>query len=98
MTKTHWLQRNAVIICGLVVFLVGVVLFVTAGGNALTVGWTAYTPLSGDGPEWPVGYLNRQRVAGIVVVIVGLVVISGALGFKLGKMRSSVISPRIPPR
>ena len=88
-----WLKRSGLQWAGVILFVVGLILFVTARGEVTAFGWTAYTPLDQSAPGWPVAYLSARRVIGLGVGIAGLILVAGAIGFRLGVRRAAVGRP-----
>lgn len=73
--------------CALV--LTGIVLFLVGGASAGGFGWFAYAPLSDGGPVFAPGITLVRPIQwwGVVAVGLGACLISGALGYALGRRR-----------
>jgi heme/copper-type cytochrome/quinol oxidase subunit 1 len=91
MRRHLWWVLGLVLVCG------GAVVALSAQAGPDDFGWFAYTPLSDD-PDWHMGWsdimsngsaliVTRGQVAGIAAVALGLVVIAGGVGFRLGQRR-----------
>ena len=77
------LRKYGVLAVGVVLTLAGAVLMLT---QPVSFGWTAYAPLSSNtfAPPW----LSPGMIAGLVLLILGLVAIAGWVGFRLGRSRT----------
>jgi heme/copper-type cytochrome/quinol oxidase subunit 1 len=91
MRRHLWWALGLVLVCG------GVVVTLTAQAGPDDFGWFAYTPLSDD-PDWYMGWsdpissgtaliVTRWQVAGSAAVALGLAVIAGGAGYRLGRRR-----------
>lgn len=89
MRRHLWWVLGLVLVCG------GAVVALTAQAGPDDFGWFAYTPPTGD-PDWHMGWsdpissgtaliVTRWQVAGSAAVALGLVVIAGGAGFRLGR-------------
>ncbi len=85
----------------ILVAVVGLVLLVGGGAVALvrpvSFGWTSYTPLTE--PSTPgVIVLDGPNVLALLVAVVGLVLVAGAVGFRLAARRPPASeTPRLTP-
>jgi hypothetical protein len=93
-----WWAVGLVLVCG------GVAVVLSAQAGPDDFGWFAYTPAT-DNPDWHMSWsdpmsngsaliVSRWQVAGSAVVALGLMVIAGGVGFRLGRRR---IEPREQP-
>lgn len=83
----QWWQRNALSVAALVVVGAGSTVFLVAARAVRAYGWTAYTPLT-SGPDYSrTSYLTGQHIVGAALVGLGLIMLAGAVGFRLGTRR-----------
>ena len=93
MRRHLWWVLGLVLVCG------GVAVTLSAQAGPDDFGWFAYTPPSDD-PDWHMGWsdpissgsaliVTRWQAAGAVAVALGLVVIAGGVGFRLGRRRAA---------
>lgn len=77
------LRKYGLVLAGLVLVIVGAILLLTP--TTVGFGWTAYAPLSSSTffPTWP----TASTLAGLALLILGLVTIAGWVGFRIGRDR-----------
>ncbi len=89
------MRRFAWLGVAIVLIAVGGVLAATSPAGPADFGWFAYTPL--DDPDWSMSWrdggtvvlLTRARLVGYAVLVLGLVVLAGWAGFRLGRRRQA---------
>lgn len=84
MTRMALLRKYGLVVLGVVLSAVGAVLLLT---QPVSFGWTAYAPLSSATfvPPGP----TPGMIAGLVLLVVGLMVVAGWVGFRIGRNRDS---------
>ncbi len=87
-TKALWWRRNGVTVVAGAVFVAGVVVFLLAPTTVPVYGWTAFTPLSPGNDFLRTSYLTPQHLIGAAIAAFGLIVLAGAVGFRLGRRRA----------
>lgn len=86
-------------VLGLALVAAGVAVLLSTQASSSEFGWFAYTPLPDDA-DWQMGWadprssgsvmaVSRGQVAGLAVTTVGLVVLAGGVGFRLGRRRNA---------
>jgi hypothetical protein len=81
------------VIVGVAAMGVGAWIVLTSGNAADDFGWYAYTPLS-DGVEFE-GHsilVSRAQVIGCAIGILGLAVVVGGVGYRLGLHRGRAVA------
>jgi heme/copper-type cytochrome/quinol oxidase subunit 1 len=84
-----WWRRYLVLVVGVVMVVAGGAVLLLAPTAVPVYGWTAYTPLSSGTDYSRTSYLTQQHLIGALVVVVGLIVVAAAIGFRLGARRRS---------
>jgi heme/copper-type cytochrome/quinol oxidase subunit 1 len=93
MRRHLWWVLGLVLVCG------GLAVALSAQAGPDDFGWFAYTPLSDD-PDWQMGWrgpmsngsaliLSRWQLAGAAGAALGLMVLAGGVGFRLGRRRTT---------
>ncbi len=86
-------RRHLPTLLGVVLVVLGVVLYVVSRPAAGDFGWFAYTPLSNDVSPFETSgdlvLLSRGRVLGAAVAVAGLLVVTAALAYRAGRRRGS---------
>ncbi|AZI57515.1 hypothetical protein EH165_04405 [Nakamurella antarctica] len=82
-----WWKRNALVLAALVTVLVGSVVFLLAPTTVPAFGWTAYTPLSSSPDYSTPTYFTDGHLVGISLAVLGLIMLAGAIGFRVGSTR-----------
>jgi heme/copper-type cytochrome/quinol oxidase subunit 1 len=85
---TLWWRRNGVVLVAAALLVVGAVVFLLAPTTVPVYGWTAYAPLSPGVDFLRTSYLTPQHIVGAALVVLGLVLMAGAVGFRLGRRRA----------
>lgn len=86
--RPAWMRRNAVLICGVMFVLIGVVVSVLGSGLApIAIGNLAYAPLAAtilfDGPP----FWREPFFVGLVLALAGALVVTATLGYRAGFKR-----------
>jgi multisubunit Na+/H+ antiporter MnhC subunit len=86
------MRRFVPLAAGVVLILVGIGLYVVSRPEASDYGWFAYTPLNEDLPTFASSgqlvFLTQGRVLGALVIGVGLLVVTAAVAYWLGRRRA----------
>lgn len=79
------LRKYGLLFAGLILSIVGAALLLSPA-SSYGFGWTAYAPLNATtfAPMW----MPPTTVAGVVLIVAGLVLVAGWVGFRLGRRRA----------
>jgi len=84
LARTIW--RSRLLLVGLVIAVVGAV--VLAEARTTSFGWTAYAPMHGTFPRTNNLVLHQpQAVIGLVLLVAGVGLATGAVGYRIGRRR-----------
>ncbi|MBT2503455.1 cbb3-type cytochrome c oxidase subunit I [Curtobacterium sp. ISL-83] len=90
MTRRDHLTSRLVLAAALAVMVVGIVILAVAASRPVSSGWFAYAPLSGTTfTAAGVHVLSTASLVGAGVVVVGLLLLAGWLGYRQGARRRS---------
>lgn len=85
-----WWHQNAVAVAALVFIAAGAAVLLLAPTTVPAFGWTAYTPLS-SGSDFAdyarKSYLTEQHLIGAGIAVLGLIMLAGAVGYRVGSRR-----------
>lgn len=81
------MRRNLWAVVGVGLLILGIGLFLTSA-SATDFGWFAYTPLDNQVRfSSSVVVLSRGRLIGWLIVVLGLIVMAGGIGYRAGQRR-----------
>ncbi|AZI57931.1 hypothetical protein EH165_07040 [Nakamurella antarctica] len=79
-----WWKRNGLVVAASITVVVGSVVYLLAPTPLPTFVWTAYAPLSSNPDYSQPTYFTDQHLIGAVLAVLGLIMLAGAVGFRLG--------------
>src|SRR5688572_2584953 len=88
--RPGWLRRNAMLLAGVLLVVVGVITTVLGSGLApVAIGHFAYAPLTEAAlVVWPPLW-EDPFLLGLVITVIGLMLIAAGLGYRAGRKRGA---------